>query len=146
MKNAYEQYKSVTVVGKDPLQLMVMLYDGAISSLNHAKRHISEGSIEQAHNELQRAKQIVIYLLSSLNPSQGTDAERQLSSNLSRLYAFCYERIGAANLKKDPAEIDAVITVLDKLRAGWVELRQSGAWTPPQPCQNDEHVIELAEA
>ena len=148
MKNPYAQYQDVTVVGKDQLELTIMLYDGAIAFLHQARHHIDNNNIEQSHDFLTKAKRIVTYLISTTDLQNIPPDGRELATNLLRLYAFCYERIGTANLTKDAAEVDNAINVLNTLREGWIELKASGTWTPPEDgvSQIDEHLLELGQA
>ena len=147
MHNPYQQYQNVSVAGKNQLELMLMLYDGAINFLRQAQAHIHSGNIEPAHNDLIKAKRIVMHLISTLDPERVPPEGKDLVSNLLRLYVFCYERITTANLKKDGAEAAAAIGVLQKLREGWAQLRASGTYSPATaPPVIDQPTIDLAEA
>lgn len=118
-KNPYEQYKAASVVGKSQLDLTIMLYDGAIRLLRQAGRKLEERQPTQANLLLVKAKRIILYLGTSLGPQKN-----ELADNLRRLYGFAYEKVGSANFKKDRNEIDEALTVLTRLREGWVELRE----------------------
>ena len=145
MMYPYEQYRNARVAGKNQLELMLMLYDGAIRFLRQASAHTADGEPEPAHTNFTQAKRIVVHLISALDPERAEPESRDLIDNLLRLYAFCYERIGMANLKKDPADADAALAVLEKLREGWAELH-AGGWQPQATPPVDQATINIAQA
>jgi len=147
MRNPHLNYQNLAVAGKNQLELMLMLYDGAIGFLRKARPCIREKRIEEAHNNLMKAKRIVAHLCSTLDllviPTEG----RELANNLHQLYMFCYERVGMANLKKNENDLDAALNVLEMLREGWSELEKSGEWQSEQAAPVfDKPAINIAEA
>jgi len=47
------------------------------------------------------------------------EAGGEVSSNLRRLYGFMLNRLGQANVKRDPQMIREVITLMDELNQSW---------------------------
>lgn len=114
-------YQSEAALTAGPAQLVLMLYDGALSSVRQAEAVLasetSPDRIDRAHRELGRAQDIITELSVTLDRAQGGTVAASLSS----LYDFCLERLLAANLSKDPAGLDAVASVLSQLRDAWAE-------------------------
>jgi flagellar protein FliS len=146
MRDPYDQYRSTSVAGKNQLELLLMLYDGALGFLRQARVHIAQAQVEPAHGNLVKAKRIVLHLISQVDPARAPAESRDLVTNLRRLYAFCFERIGAANLKKDTACVDHAVAVLERLRQGWAELASRGTWSPRAAAAPDQATIDIAQA
>jgi len=77
---AYEQYRQTQIQTAKPEQLLLMLYDGAISFLKKAKVAIKNKNIEEAHTFLIRVQDILIELMSSLNMDVGDIAKNLLQA------------------------------------------------------------------
>lgn len=111
---AYEQYRQTQIQTAKPEQLILMLYDGAISFLKKAKVSIENKNIEESHNLLIKAQDIIIELMASLNLEVG-----EIALNLFRLYEYMHYRLVEANIKKDEKPIDEVLSMLQELREAW---------------------------
>lgn len=100
-------------------QLIVMLYDGVLSSLD--KVEVALGStpqdIELSHKELLRCQAIVEELLSTLNPAAG-----DVTGYLADLYEFCHHQLVDANLAKDFRHAEPVRGVFTDLRGAWAAI------------------------
>ena len=95
-----------------------MLYNGLIKFLRHAKLALHEKKINDAHNYIIRAEDIIEALLSALDYEKGGD----IAKNLSMIYDYTYWRLVEANTKKDESIIDEVIEILNPLREAWKEI------------------------
>ena len=114
--NAY-QTQAVGTAG--PIQLVVMLYDGAIAAIakaENAMAHDDPESLELAHRELTRAQDILVELQLSLDHDLGGS----IATSLDGIYGFCLERLTNANITKDPGLLAAVTQSLVDLRSAWV--------------------------
>lgn len=147
MRDPHQSYQNLAVAGKNQLELMLLLYDGAIGFLRKARPCIREKRIEEAHNNLMKAKRIVAHLCTTIDPPAVPPDGKELVEGLQQLYLFCYERIGMANLKKNESNLDAALCVLEMLREGWCELKKSGKWQPEEAVPVfDKSTINIAEA
>ena len=117
--NSYQAYYKTNVQTSDQLSLIIMLYDGLIRFMKKAIVKIEQGEVEEAHNYLMRAKEIISELVSTLK----VDAGGEIANNLKELYLYSFKKIVEANLKKDPAMIQEVIHLMDNLRQGWVQMK-----------------------
>lgn len=115
--NAHNSYNNNSALTASPLELILMLYDGAIKNLKLAKLHISDRKIEAAHTCLIKAQQIIDELITSL------DMRYKMAKDLLDLYSFMAKEIVQANITKDPKLIDPVIEMLEELRDAWKSVK-----------------------
>lgn len=125
MMNPYEQYRRVAVETADPLELVLMLYRGAIRNLDGAEAAMAHKDTPQAHQCLVKAQDIIAELMGTLNLDAG-----ELAHNLHRLYDYMQRRLLVANLRKDPAPAAEVRGMLSDLLATWETLAQRRRTAP----------------
>lgn len=101
------------------LDLLIMLYDGAIEFLNKAKKAILTKDLQNKVDNIFRLMRIIEELLASLNKEVGG----QIAENLESLYVFCLQEISKANLKNDVSYLETVEKVLMELRDAWRQIR-----------------------
>lgn len=130
-------YQTSDTLGKSQLELVIKVYDGAISAYKQASTSIQNNELEKSREELEKAKKFVTHLFTTLDMEKGGDIAQQLS----QLYAFVINQTNIIEATKDLKEIDDIINVLDNLRQGWVELHEGGAESQievPKTTQNQE--------
>ena len=110
-------YESLQIETAGPEQLLLMLYDGAIRFLNEAIRAMAEENWEVSNAKLIKAQNIVSELMASLDMKLAGE----LGKNLFKLYDYLHYRLVQANMKRDVAMIDEVLTHLRDLRLTWAE-------------------------
>ena len=111
-------YRKTAVNSASPLQLIIMLYDGAIKQLNAGKRAMLQSDVFEQNTCLVKAQKIIAELISCLDMKQGAE----ISQNLLALYSFCYNTLVESNIEDNVDGIDQVMVVLSNLKSGWVEL------------------------
>jgi flagellar protein FliS len=115
------QYQQVNVMTASPMQLVIMLYDECIRTLERAKQlfPIDEPSkIEALNNSLLHAQDVITELAVSLNMEQGGD----VAASLQRLYDFMVNHLSEANVKKDKKRVADVCKMMIELRESWQEV------------------------
>jgi flagellar secretion chaperone FliS len=115
---AAAKYRQTAVQCGTPLELVVALYDAAITNVVLAKEGLIRGDLIAKRDGVSRALAIVAELQSSLDMAKGGD----ISSSLDRLYAYISDRLIQANVKKDPAGLDEVHKLLLPLRDAWQQI------------------------
>jgi len=118
-----EAYRQTHVQSRSPLELIVMLYDGALRFLRETEEAMTRGDLVAKREALNRALAILTELQSTLNIDQGG----QTAASLDSLYTYMIARLTEANLQKKPALVQEVITLLTGLRDAWAAVAQ----TPP---------------
>jgi flagellar protein FliS len=116
--NPYQQYRATRVETAGSVDLVVMLYQGAVKFIRLGLEAIERRDLQTAHTNLVRAQEIVIELTGSLNHEAGGEIAQQLSS----LYDYCYRQLVAANVKKDPAPAREVMGILRELGTAWQQI------------------------
>ena len=112
---ATDVYRQTEVRSRTPLELVVMLYDGAIQFMTTAQEAIRRNDIPARRTALSKALAIISELQSTLNMEQGGE----ISFNLDELYRWSSVRLLDATVHNDPAPIEDVLTVFRTLRDGW---------------------------
>lgn len=118
--NPYAKYKQVQVETNNPVQLVVMMYEGAIKALRRAEILIEQKDYAGKGRELMKAHDIVFELLSSLDRERGGD----IAQNLEGLYVWMIRQILEANISLETSVIDDVIENLETLNEAWKEIAQ----------------------
>ena len=90
------RYREVAIKTANPIQLIVILYDGAIQSLQEAREHIKRKDIANRSRCLNRSVAIISELQASLNFNVGGD----IAGSLDRLYTYMKQRIFEASVEQ----------------------------------------------
>ena len=118
MKQNYAVYKEIGINTSQPLKLVIMLYDGAITYLNKSIEYAENKDIKNKNIYANKARDIILELNNSLNIEVGGE----MASNLKRLYFFMNRHLFQANLKNDMQGMREVILMLSDLREVWQEI------------------------
>ncbi|MFN8008437.1 MAG: flagellar export chaperone FliS [Terriglobia bacterium] len=122
-------YQEIQVNTSTGLNLVVMLYDGALRFISQAKNAIQERQYADKAMALDRALAILGELQSTLNLEEGGE----IAKSLDRLYTYMSERLLEASAKLDTRILDEVTKLLRTLNSAWTELAQRAAVRPSQP-------------
>ena len=110
-------YRSMQILSSRPEKLILLLYDGAIKFIRQGQRAMEEEKLEESHNSLIRAQNILVELMGSLNFDRGGE----IASNLFRIYEFMHYTLVQANVKKEPESLGRICEQLKKLRESWCQ-------------------------
>jgi flagellar protein FliS len=125
------KYQELNVTTASPMELILMLYDECIRSLDKAEtafETIPEPErIEVIGNSLLHAQDIITELAVSLDMEKGGEIAR----NLQRLYDFMVNHLSRANVNKEIKPIQDVRKIMRDLREAWIEISKQ---EPPRPC------------
>ncbi len=119
-QNPYARYQQIQTETADGLDLVIMLYRGAIRMLGQAEEAITAGVNADAHNWLLRVQEIIRELDLTLNLDAG-----EIAVNLQRLYAYMTERLIEANISKDREPVLEVRGLLNDLLDAWLDTRDN---------------------
>ncbi len=118
MANSYQQYRKHDVMMANPLELIIMLYNGCIKQLKLAGIAINGKDFEPANSHLQKAQEIVMELIN------GLDFKYSIANELMSLYEFINRQIISINIKKDADGIQPLVEMLAALRDSWVKVQK----------------------
>jgi len=120
-------YKTVDAQSRSPLELVVMLYDGAIRFLGEARDAHERKDQWARATAVSKALAIVGELRSTLNVDEGSS----LAVELDRLYDYMMGRLLEVTTKRDLSGLEEVQRLLITIREGWVQV--SASTSPPRP-------------
>ncbi len=115
VNRSYQQYQQNSVMTASPGELTLMLYNGCIKFIKQAMISIDKKDIEQTHNNIVRAQDIIMEFMSTLN------MDYDVSQNLMQIYEFMKNHLAEANAKKDKAMLEEVLELVTDLRNTWNE-------------------------
>ncbi|MGW8958245.1 flagellar export chaperone FliS [Paenibacillus sp. NPDC055715] len=118
ISSPYEKYKQSSVQTSTPVQLIIMLYDGAIRFVKAGLEGISSDNIAKANMNLGKAQTIISELMSTLNHSY------DISKNLYALYEYMNYLLIQTNIKKKIESGEEVLGYLQELRETWIAVNK----------------------
>jgi flagellar protein FliS len=113
-----EAYQQTLVQSRSPLELVVMLYDGAVRFTTEAIDAHAAQEIAKRGQAISKVIAIVGELQSTLNVANGGD----VAIELDRLYTYIQQRLLDVTMKKDPAALTEVQKLLSTLRDAWTQI------------------------
>jgi flagellar protein FliS len=116
--NPYQQYRATKVETAGSVDLVVMLYQGAVRFIRLGIEAMERTDPKAAHANLVRAQDIIVELLGSLNREEGG----QIAVQLANLYDYCFRRLVTANVRKDPEPAREVVGILRDLGTAWQQI------------------------
>lgn len=114
-EEAVKTYQQTNLFTADPMRLVLMCYEGAISSLKLARERYAAKDYEAKGRAVQKALDIIHELNASLDMEKGGD----ISVNLRALYLYMTQALVEADLKKDLGTFGKIISMLEELEAEW---------------------------
>lgn len=112
---ALHGYRSTQTQVSSPLELVVLLYDGALRFLAAAERAMAARDLRARATAISRAMAIVIELQSTLDLTSGAE----VAAELDRLYEFVQDRLLTATRDHDVAALGQAQQVLGQLAEAW---------------------------
>lgn len=112
------QYQQTQIMTASSVQIVVLLYDAAIQSIELARVGIESNNINDKGRFLGRAISIVGELNSVLDFERGGE----IAVSLRRLYEYILSELIAANARNSAGHLDGPLRCLKTLREGWQEV------------------------
>ncbi|ULA63099.1 MAG: Flagellar secretion chaperone FliS [Nitrospira sp.] len=113
-----QQYQQTQILTSSRVQIVVLLYDAAIHSIELTRRAIDTNNFSDKARFIGRAISIVGELDSVLDYEQGGD----IAKSLHRLYDYMLSELIEANAKHMSARLDGPTRCLTTLREAWKEV------------------------
>lgn len=115
------EYRKGAINGASPLQLVIMLYDGALKHMEAGKHAIETRDLKNQNEQLQKAQKIVMELMSCLDMKQGGE----IAKNLLALYTYILNQLVTANIEDKIEPVNRSMQILSDLRESWVQIEQA---------------------
>ncbi len=114
----FDHYLESRVLSASPVELVRLMYRGALDATGAARQHLAAGDIPARTKSLNKAAALVTELVMSLqSPNDATG--QALEQNLRRLYDYVLHQVAQAAIEQSAAPLDKADTVLRSLLQGW---------------------------
>lgn len=124
--NAHDAYLESRILTADPLELIRVLYRGAVESVEDARQALRAGDIPRRTRGINRGIEIITELTLSLERAQ----ENGIALNLAELYDYMQRRLLEAHFQQTEPPLAEVNGLLKTLLEGWEQCRPEPASAP----------------
>ncbi|MBQ8924144.1 MAG: flagellar export chaperone FliS [Lachnospiraceae bacterium] len=114
--NAAKAYGNNKVNTASQAELTLMLYDGAVKFCNRAKEALEVKDYETVNINIQKCRNIIVELLSTLNHKY------PVAKDFEALYNYIFALLTEANMKKDMETLEKALAELRDIRDIWKEI------------------------
>lgn len=122
------QYQKVSIESgvdaANPVELIVMLYDGAILACNSAIPYVKSKDYANRSQFIYKAIKII---QSGLRMSLDREVGGDIAINLDALYIYMTNQLVKANIEVSEEPIHEVIRLLKELRSAWEQISKTDA-------------------
>jgi len=107
-------YEEQEIMDMKPQELTALLYQAFLEKLRASIKALEEGDAVGSNYLLQGCNDILERLGAGINYKAGIIADQ-----LEALYSFCAETLIEANIKKDKALMEQVLTIMENISQAW---------------------------
>jgi flagellar protein FliS len=118
-----QTYRRVESESRSPLELVVMLYDGALRFIDEARAAHARKDLRARGRAISKTLAIVGELQNTLDMEKGGPVAEQLDD----LYTYINSRLIDVTVKQDIAACDEVHKLLSTLRDAWSQISSKPA-------------------
>ena len=118
-KNPYATYANNKIASATPAELTLMLYEGAIKFCNLAKIDIEKGEYGDSLGHIQRARNIIVELQSTLN------YKYEVAKDFDNIYRYIFDLMIRVNREHDMEALDEILTQLRDIRDIWKQVMKN---------------------
>ena len=123
MSSGIGSYQKTSILGKSPLELLLLVYNGAIEAFKKAEDAFERDDKERGKKSLARARKFVTHLYATLDTKSGGE----VAERLGQLYVFIIEQIQIACATSDKTLCANMREILENVKAGWDGINPSGS-------------------
>lgn len=113
-----QTYFNTHVQSRTPMEIVVLLYDGALRFLGQAREAMQQHDLVTKRDALSRGLAIVTELQGMLNLEEGGEIAARLDGLYTYIHGCCLD----ANTQRNPARLDEALRLLTTLRSAWAEV------------------------
>lgn len=122
MRNNLKAYKQVNVesalLASDPHQVILMMFDGALSGMAEAMGAIERKDMELKSKSLTKA----INIFTALQDSLDAESQPEISKHFSGLYSYCISSLIDLSISQDIVGLENIINLVKPLREAWSQM------------------------
>ena len=108
-------YEENQILGASPMDLVRILYGGAVRAVRQAREHLRTGDIAARSREIHKAQMIVVELANAVDRTQAAD----FGGRLVAVYDYMLRRLAEANVEQNDAPLAEAAKLLATLQEGW---------------------------
>ncbi len=97
-------------------ELVVIIYEATLASIEEGKNYLKQGEIEAARHEIERARSMITELMASL------DLHYEISHYLRQLYVFAYRELCQGIANRDPEQLNHATDIFEALLPSFKEV------------------------
>jgi flagellar protein FliS len=134
-KTVAKLYKQKQIESATPMQLVLLLYQGAIDYLNKAEGNLLEEKtecLEQFHQNLVSCQNVITELSVALDMEKGGE----IAEKLFQLYDYMNYRLAEANISKKIEGVREVRQLLADLKVSWEKVAEEESSMEVKPAEN----------
>lgn len=113
--NRQKEYLSIRITTASPMELVRVLYEGAVQSVHEAIRALHSGDILSRGKAINKA----IEILAELRVSLRRDVQEQYSNTLAELYGYIQHQLIRAHAEQSESRLQEASRLLNTLLDGW---------------------------
>ncbi len=122
------------VAAASPHRLIVMLFEGAIKSINIAKYFLNQGLIAEKGSAITKA---IVIIEEGLRLSLDKETGGELAENLDALYDYAANQLLVANIKNDEQILNVILELLNELKESWESIDPAASVVPQKSLLGD---------
>lgn len=116
-KERLQEY-ATRVTQSNRSELVVVIYEAILASIEEGKKSLSEKDIEQTRKEITRARELITELMGSL------DLQYEISHYLRQLYIYAGQELCQGIANRDPEQFDHASRIFEKLLPSFQEVAE----------------------
>jgi len=116
-----DPYLGSRILAADPVELIHILYEHALTQLKLARIAFAENNIAARCQAISKT----LAALGELECSLDLNAGGSISQNLARLYQYMRKRLLEATMKRDAGPVAEVETLMRTLDEGWTAMQHA---------------------
>ena len=113
--NRQKEYLAIRIATASPMELVRILYEGAVQSVHEAIRALHSGDILGRGQAINKA----IEILAELRVSLRRDVQEQYSNTLAELYGYIQHQLIRAHAEQSESLLQEASRLLTTLLEGW---------------------------
>ncbi|MFZ3576911.1 flagellar export chaperone FliS [Virgibacillus sp. DJP39] len=116
LNKQYQTYQDNAVNTASGPELTMMLYNGCIKFIKHAKKSMKEKNYEEKNVNIQKAQKIIQELMLTM------DRDIDITHQILPLYEYMLHQLKEGNIKNDEALLDEALSYTIEFRDTWKEV------------------------
>ena len=121
-----KEYLAIRITAASPMELVRILYEGAVQSVHEAIRALHSGDILARGEAVNKA----IEILAELRVSLRRDVQEQYSNTLAELYGYIQHQLIRAHAEQSEALLQEAARLLNTLLEGWAGAIEKSSASP----------------